>query len=93
MCCAAVYGKLKIKEVNAVRFMMIDEICGDKEHKASLKNLDMASLPPCKRTLEQHIIRVNYQVAMWKRSHIPHPKIPDPINHGWKVLDELLQPY
>ena len=32
----AVYGKLKMKDVNIVRFMKIDGICRDKEHKVSL---------------------------------------------------------
>ena len=38
-----VYGKMRMKDVNSVRFMKIDEICGDKNHKASLRNFDMAS--------------------------------------------------
>ena len=46
----------------------------------------MVSLLPCRRTLEQHAIRVNNQVAMWKRSHILNPEIPNPTSRGWKCL-------
>ena len=46
---------MRMKDVNSVLFMKIDEICGKKKHKASLRNFDMASLPPCRRTLDQHV--------------------------------------
>ena len=61
-----VYGKLRIKDVTVICFMKINEICKGKEHEASLRNVDMTLLPPCRRTLEQHAVRVNYQVAIWK---------------------------
>ena len=89
----AVYGNSRMKDVNLVRFMTIDEICGHKDQKAPLSNLDMSSLPPCKRALEQQMLRVNYQVATWKRSHISNPDIPEPANHGWKMGSGLLRPH
>ena len=46
--------------------------------------MDMATLPPCRKCLEQHIKRVNYQVAIWKRSNELHPHIPPPVgDHEW----------
>lgn len=53
-----------------------------------LKNSDMSSgpLPPCKDALQLHIKRVNYQVAIWRRSLKKSPTIPDATDgHGWKV--------
>ena len=29
----------------------------------------------------------------WKRSHIPHPEIPNPTSRGWKMSDGPLQPH
>ena len=46
--------------------------------------MDMATLPPCQKCLEQHIKQVNYQVVIWKRSNELHPHIPPPgDDHGW----------
>ena len=73
----AIYGKVHIQDVNMVRFIKINEVCSNKGQEA-LKNVDMTSLPPCKRTLEQQLNRFNYQVTIWKRSHMPNPRIPDP---------------
>ena len=55
--------------------------------------MDMATLPPCREALEQHIRRVNYQVAIWKRSHIANPDIPPATDsHGWTIIDGKLEP-
>ena len=32
-------------------------------------------------------------MAIWKRSHIPNPEIPNPTNHGWIMSGGLLQPH
>ena len=53
----------------------------------------MASLPPCRRSLVQHIRRVNHQVGIWKRSHVPEPQIPNPSpGHGWEETNGILDP-
>ena len=39
------------------------------------------------------IKRVNYQVGIWKRSHISQPDIPEPFNHhGWTKEDGQIVP-
>ena len=58
-----------------------------------MKNLDISLLPPCKRTLEQLLKRVNYQVRIWKLSHKPYADIQEPELHGWKVEDGILRPH
>ena len=57
-------------------------------------NMDRATLPPCRKCLEQHIKRVSYQVAIWKRSNEFHPHIPHPDDdHGWmKGEDGMMEP-
>ena len=89
----AICGKSCIKDVNSLHYMKISEICSDRGQEALLKNMDMASLPPCKRTLQQHVLRANYQVAIWRKSHIPNPVIMNPQDHGWKLVNGLLQPH
>ena len=39
------------------------------------------------------LVRIKYQVTMWKRSHVPNSEIPNPTNHGWKMSDGLLPPH
>ena len=53
----------------------------------------MAKLPPCRRSLEQHIRRVNYQMGIWKRAHLVNTDIPVPIDgHGWTLVNGKLEP-
>ena len=55
--------------------------------------MDLASVPPCRKSLVQHIRRVNYQVGIWKHAHVPNPNIPLPTeNIGWTLVDAKLEP-
>ena len=87
----AVYGYYRCKDINQCRHVKLKEKCEEKLDPT--KSIDMGSLPPCKDSLHQHICRVNYQVAIWKRSHIPSPAIPSPTDgHGWKLDGGTLEP-
>lgn len=88
----AMYGNNRCSSVDELRLCKMKESCEDKPTNA-LRNVDMSTLPPCKRCLIQHIRRVNYQVAIWQRAHEPHPTIPPPTeNHGWTEKDGMLEP-
>ena len=88
----ALYGKKKDKDINKVRVDKLKEKCGVNKLDPK-KNFQIASLPPCKMALEQHIRRVNYQVAIWKRAHLNTPHIPNPTEvHGWHMVDGCLEP-
>ena len=51
-------------------------------------NFDLSTLPPSTDTLQEHLHRVSYQVAIWKRAHIAKPDIPHPTDgHGWTYGD------
>ena len=91
-CC--LYGKPRVKTVNEMRFVMMNELCSKNDNNLDrLKVVDMAKLPPCRRSLEQHIRRVNFQVAIWKRAHIATPDVPSPNDgHGWTLLEGKLEP-
>ena len=48
--------------------------------EAEVSNIDFSQFPLCRKTLSQHIRRVNYQTGIWKLAHIPQPYIPPAIN-------------
>ena len=48
------------------------------------------SLPPCKDSLIQHLLRANYQCAIWRSAIIPKPQLPSPIGNGWKESSECV---
>jgi hypothetical protein len=89
----AIYGRARASNVNELRFSKINELCAKDECITPSNNLDMGSLPPCRKSLEQHIRRANCQVGFWKRAHIAVFHTPDPTaGHGWTMLDGHLEP-
>ena len=87
----AMYGKSRLKSVDSVRYVKINDKCSD-DGIVPTKNVDIGCLPPCKRSLVQHIRRTCYQVAIWKRALDPNPQVPDPEGHGWTIVDGKLEP-
>lgn len=64
-------------EVNELRYKLFSI----KQGKA-----DSACLPPCADCLRQHILRANFQTAIWRRSLDQRPYTLNPTDgHGWKV--------
>ena len=85
------YGSRKLTDVNKLTEMQLLRKCGNELNNT--KNVDMSSLPPCKRSLVKHVRRVNYQVGVWQQAHLPEPNIPNPIpDHGWEMKDDRIQP-
>ena len=87
----ALYGKPRMTSVDAVRHIKINDKCSEAGIVPS-KNVDIGCLPPCKRSLVQHIRRTCYQVAIWKRALDPNPHVPDPVDHGWTMVEGKLEP-
>ena len=57
------------------------------------KNYDLSSLPPPEVCLREHVKRVNYQVAIWKRGHVQNPEIPSPTDdNGWVMVNWKIEP-
>ena len=48
-------------------------------------------LPPNQDPLQKHITQASYQAAVHRRSLECYPDIPPPINHGWKMAEELYE--
>ena len=65
----------KISKVNELRYQMFRSRSGE---------IESGQLPPCEDALRQHTLRANYQAAIWRRSLMNSPDIPNPISgHGW----------
>ena len=50
--------------------------------------IESYQLPPCADSLFKHVLRANYQAAVWKRSLEPQPDIPSPLGLGWTLKHE-----
>ena len=73
----ALYGcKDGCSDINTLRYSLF---CSKKGA------IESYQLPPCKDALYKHVRRANYQSAIWKKSLISKPDIPDPVGHGWKM--------
>ena len=90
----AIYGRAsKVSKVDDLRFIRINEVCAKESRLVPSATLDMATFPPCKKSLTQHIRRVNHQVGIWKRAHIPKPSIPKASQgHGWEEKGGYMDP-
>ena len=45
-------------------------------------------LPPTKDSLRKHVMRANYQAAVWRRSLVQDQDLPSPIGNGWQLSDD-----
>ena len=73
--------------------MVLKKCCG-KENQLNLKKItEWSSLPPPRDCLREHLKRVSYQEAIWKRTRISKPVIPLPTgNNGWILVNKVVEP-
>ena len=64
------YGKSRVQHVDVLRVLKINERYGKDNELSHSSIFDLATLPPCRRNLEQNIKRVSYQIGIWKRAFI-----------------------
>ena len=50
--------------------------------------VESSQLPPCKDCLSMHVLRANYQAAIWRRSLECQPLVPKPHGCGWTTDDD-----
>ena len=82
-----------MKCINELHYLKLSEVGAEDKQVNPSKNVDLASVPPCRKSLEQHIRRVNFQVGIWKHANVPNPTIPAPTdNNGWTLVDGKLEP-
>ena len=90
----SMYGFRNSNSVDRVRSTMLKKMTGGNSlNMTMVKKVDMSKLPPCRRSLTMHILRVNYRICQWKRSHLPSPHIPPPgRENGWCQGEGFLEP-
>jgi hypothetical protein len=59
----------------------LDEL---KFHYASTTDKPAALFPPTEDAFKQHVMRVNYQTAVWYHSHLAKPLLWNPVGNVWK---------
>ena len=60
------YCNTKTNSVDSLRLSLLTKKCGNTEKLDPKKTVDLTELPPCRKSLSQHIKRANYQTAVWK---------------------------
>jgi len=73
--------------------MLLDKGGGNDMKPDPKKNVDLTTVPPPRVCLQEHVKRVIYQVAIWKRSYIHNPVIPPPTDDsGWVMVEHNIEP-
>jgi len=84
----AVYGKPKYTDVNKLCYYLFRARYQPKSVSKSFAvsdGIDLSLLPPCRSSLQMHVLRTNYVAGIWKQAHVAKPVIRSPENAGWKV--------
>ena len=68
------YGAKGQSNINDLRYKML-----------CVKAAQSSLLPPCRDALQKHILRANYQAAIWRQALEPNLNIPSPHRQGWTV--------
>ena len=64
-----------------------------KDPLSDIRKNNCGSLPPCAKTLQNHLKRAHYVAKMWKRADQAHPTSrTNPANYGWKLTENCFQP-
>ena len=74
------YGQKTLKKVNEARYNMF-----------RLGTHSEQLLPPTEDSLKKHLMRANYQAAVWRRSLEPIQDLPGPVGNGWLLTDGVLE--
>jgi len=80
--------------VDRLRCKMLHDKCGGNDMKFHpQKNVELITVPPLRVCLQEHIKRVIYQVAIWKRLCIHNSVIPTPTDgNGWVMVEQNIEP-
>ena len=84
----SMYGKPSYRDVNKLRYDLFKTRYQPKSANKSFAfddGLDLSLLPPCRDSLQRHILRCNYVALMWKQSHLAYPQLPPATDSGWKL--------
>ena len=74
------YGFHDVSRVNTCRYQMF-----------ASKQSQSHCLPPCPDAIKQHIMRANYQAAVWRHGLIANLTVPSPEGHGWMLKNGCIE--
>ena len=68
----------------------MEKEANEEQFKKKITSFNPYNFPPCKRELEQQILRTIYITSVWKNSCLQIPTNLDPLEFGWCMKDELM---
>lgn len=71
------YGQVDCTDINKARYNLF-----------RLGKHSEEQLPPTKDSLGKHLMRANYQAAVWRRSLEQLQELPGPVGNGWLLADD-----
>ena len=80
--CSLYATHTKCTSVNELRY---------EQFRLKKGKIHSAQIPPCEDCLLEHAKRANYQAAIWKKSSMAKPLIPNPDGNGWQVNDGVIK--
>ena len=89
----SMYG-FTTSDINEARYKAFIRMSGgdEKDPLATIKRINCASLPPCNKTLGNHVKRAQV-VSMWNRANQTDPTgEARPTEYGWKENNNRLEP-
>lgn len=89
----ALYDRPGKRQVDELSCFKLNDVCTNDQQLIPLRNIDMTTVPPCRKSLELYVRRVDYQVEIWKSSHLRNAMIPAATDgNGWTYgkLESLL---
>lgn len=90
----SLYG-FNTSNINEARYKAFMHISGGSESKplTKIKKIDCASLPPCTKTLDNHIKRASCVAIIWKRADQTDPTGEErPTDCGWRLNHDCFDP-
>ena len=90
----SMYG-FTTSDINQARYKAFMHMNGgdEKESLATIEKINRASLPPCNKTLGNHVKRAQFVSMMWKRADQTDPTgEANPTDYGWKENSNRLEP-
>ena len=91
---SSLYG-FKTSDINEARYKSFLRMSGgkDKNPLARIKKINCASLPPCAKSMGNHIKRAHFIAMIWKRADQMDPtNRMRPVDYGWRELQNGLEP-
>ena len=89
----SLYG-FKTRDINDARYKAFLRMSGGMQNStlSKIKRINCGALPPCSKTLHNHIKRAHFVALMWKNAdQIDLTQGRNPVNYGWRISDHIFE--